>query len=526
MTPYRLGSLACAADSVALVDARRTLTYGELDERAGRVAAGLRAAGLRPGDRVLALVPSGIETYEVLLGCARAGLVFVPVNWRLAEAEMRAVAEDAAPSALVIHADFDRVADALAAACRPPALRVRVGSGPGGYEQWLAAAPESTNVAVGNDAPVLQVYTSGTTGRPKGVLITHRNLAAKIPRAADAWHFDAGSVSLLATPLFHVGGLGWGLVGLHAGARTVITGPTAPADLVALLRHERVTHTFLVPTMLADLCAAAGADGLPHLTTVVFGAASINEPTQRAVLDTLRCTLIHVYGLSETTGSITQLATPADAPPAERRRRIRSAGRPFESVELSVRDPATGAPVPAGAVGEIWTRSEQNTPGYAGLPGATRELLTPDGWLRTGDAGYLDADGYLYVTDRVKDMIITGGENVYPAEVEAVLRQHERIADVAVVGLPDDRWGERVTAVVVPRGDVDADEVMAFAAGRLAGYKRPRSVVVVDELPRNAVGKVQKASLIEAVDSRGSWSAIGAIAPKRDQDPRVGEVRP
>jgi long-chain acyl-CoA synthetase len=497
MTRYRLGDRLRRSGSVALVDDRRAVTYGDLDERADRVAAGLTAAGLRPGDRVLALLPSGIETYEMLLGCARAGLVFVPMNWRLAEAEMRVVAADAAPAAVLVHADFDPVADVLEAACRPPALRIRVGDN---YERWLAAQePGGTVADVGDDAPVLRVYTSGTTGRPKGVLLTYRNLAAKIPRAASAWHFDAGTVSLLATPLFHVGGLGWGLVGLHAGARTVVAGPRTPADLVALMRRARVTHTFLVPTMLADLCAAAGPDGLPDLTTIVFGAAPINESTQRAVLETLRCGLIHVYGLSETTGSITQLETPPDAPPQQRRRRIRSAGRAFPWIELSVRDPASGAEVPSGAVGEIWTRSEQNTPGYADNPEATRLLLTADGWLRTGDIGHLDAEGYLYLTDRLKDMIITGGENVYPAEVEAVLRQHDRIADVAVVGLPDDRWGERVAAVVVPRGSVDADEVMAFAAGRLAGYKRPRSVFVVAELPRNAVGKVQKARLIEAV---------------------------
>jgi long-chain acyl-CoA synthetase len=471
------------------------VTYGDLDERADRVAAGLRAAGLRAGDRVLALLPSGIDMYELLLGCARAGLVLVPLNWRLSPGEMAAVARDAEPAAVVVHPRFDAVAGALVDASGTP--RLRLGDD---YERWRsaqdpAAAPDRP---VGGDDVVLRVYTSGTTGKPKGVLLTNRNLATKVPRAAVAWGFDAGSVSLLATPLFHVGGLGWGLVGLHAGARTIIVGSVRPPELVALLRRERVTHTFLVPTMLQDLCAVAGSDGFPDLATIVFGAAPINEPTQRAVLETFRCTLIHVYGLSETTGSITQIETRADAPPAERRRRIRSAGRAFPWVELSVRDPATGDEVPAGSVGEVWTRSDQNTPGYAGNPEATRELLTPDGWLRTGDAGYLDADGYLFLTDRLKDMIVTGGENVYPAEVEAVLREYEHVSDVAVVGLPDTRWGESVAAVVVPHAGrtVDPDDVLRFAAGRLAGYKRPRVAFVVAELPRNATGKVRKHELV------------------------------
>jgi long-chain acyl-CoA synthetase len=496
---YRLGERLCPArpaDAVALgVPGGRTVTYGELDERADRVAAGLAAAGLRRGDRVLALLPNGVETYDVLLGCARAGLVFVPMNRRLATVEMRAVARDVAPAAVIVHADHDAAADALMEACVAPGLRV----GSAGYEGWLAgqdptAAPAT---ALADEDVVLRVYTSGTTGRPKGVLLTNRNLAAKVPRAAESWHFDNTAVSLLATPLFHVGGLGWGLVGLYAGARTIIAGATGATTLTDLMRRERVTHTFLVPTTLADLCAASGG-GFPDLRTIVFGAAPINEPTQRAVLDTFRCTLIHVYGLSETTGSITQVETPPDAPVDERRRRIRSAGRPFPWIELSVRDPATCAEQPPGAVGEVWTRSDQNTPGYAGDPQGTRDLLTPDGWLRTGDAGYLDADGYLYLTGRVKDMIVTGGENVYPAEVEAVLRDHPDVAEVAVVGLPDARWGETVAAVVVPRAgrSPDPGNLIAFTDGRLAGYKRPRAVFLVGELARTATGKVRKADLV------------------------------
>jgi long-chain acyl-CoA synthetase len=511
---YRAGQRLAGrfpADAVALSTPARTLTFGELDDRADRVAAGLLAAGLVPADRVLALLPNGPEIFDLLIGCARAGLILVPMNWRLAPDELGGVAADAGAAALFVHASFDGVAGPLAAACRPPALHVRVGDAPGpdgpvDYEHWISRQPSAAapaRSAAAGDV-VLQVYTSGTTAAPKGVLLTHGNLAAKVPQAARLWDLHPGSVSLLATPLFHIGGLSWGLIGLHAGARTLVSGRAGAADLAVLLRRERVTHSFLVPTMLQDLCDQAGGTGFPDLAAIVFGAAPLPERTHRAALEVFRCALIHVYGLTETTGAITQAASrpgvgrDAWSP-------LRSAGRPFPWVELTVREPSTGRTLPPGAAGEVWTRSAQNTPGYAGRPAATAELLTADGWLRTGDGGYLDSRGYLYLTDRLKDMIVTGGENVYPAEVEAVLGRHRDVAEVAVIGLPDPRWGESVTAVVVPRAgsDLRPDDVVAYTAGRLASYKRPRAAFLVAALPRNVTGKVAKKQLIAALTSNG-----------------------
>ncbi len=472
------------------------------------MAAGLLAAGLVPADRVLALLPNGSEIFELLIGCARAGLVLVPMNWRLAPDELAEVAADAGAAALFAHASFDAVAGPLAAACRPPALHVRVGGAtdPGGYEAWLRRqppAPAPARSAAADDV-VLQVYTSGTTAAPKGVLLTHGNLAAKVPQAVRLWGLGPASVSLLATPLFHIGGLSWGLIGLHAGARTLISGRGGPADLAALLRRERVTHSFLVPTMLQDLCEAADGAGFPDLDAIVFGAAPLPERTHQAALEVFRGTLIHVYGLTETTGAITQAASRPEGG-RDARPPLRSAGRPFPWVELTIREPGTGRTLPAGAAGEVWTRSAQNTPGYAGQPAATAELLTAGGWLRTGDGGYLDSRGYLYLTDRLKDMIVTGGENVYPAEVEAVLGRHRDVAEVAVIGLPDPRWGESVTAVVVPRpgSSLQPEDVVAYTAGRLASYKCPRAAFLVAALPRNATGKVAKKQLIATLTSNG-----------------------
>ena len=460
-----------SSDAVALTTATGLRTFAELDDRAARVAAGLVAAGLQPGDRVLAVLANGQELIELLLGCARCGMVLVPVNLRLSPDEIIAIADDAGARAIVAATD------------QP-------------YEAWLAEQhPDNVQHRPAVDDVVLQIYTSGTSGRPKGVLITYGNLAAKVPGAAEAWQFGPDAVSLLATPMFHVGGLGWALVGLHSGARTIIVGSTPPIELAELLRRERVTHAFLVPTQLQGLCDVAGSEGFPDLRVVVYGAAPMSAATRTAVMETFDCALVHVYGMTETTGTITQHELAHDDAAID----VPCVGRPYPWVELTIRDPATCMALPAGSSGEIWTRSAQNTPGYAGDPVATQRLLTVDGWLRTGDIGYLDDEGRLFVTDRLKELIITGGENVVPAEVESVLREHDDIADVAVVGLPDPRWGEVVTAVVVPRPGrtPTLDDVVAFSADRLVGYKRPRALHLVGELPRGMTGKVRKHALVE-----------------------------
>jgi long-chain acyl-CoA synthetase len=500
--------LGGAPGDPALVTAERRVTYAELTGRADRVAAGLLAAGCAPGDRVLALLPSGAEIYELLLGCVRSGMVLVPLNWRLTADELAEVAADAKAAALVTGDGFGAVAARLAAQTTGR-LHVTVGPPQGSvrsYEDWLAAqSPTGFERRTAPDRVVLQVYTSGTSGRPKGVLLTEGNLATKVPRAARIWELGPRSVSLLATPLFHIGGLSWGLAGLHSGARTLVAGSASPTDLLVTMRSERVTHTFLVPTMLERMCQLAGGARFPDLRAIVYGAAPIDPWTQRAAPDVFGCRLLHVYGMTETTGAVTQLDS-TEVDPVDPR--ARSVGRPYPWVEVSVRDPL-GLPTPPGVPGEVWTRSGQNTPGYYGDAAATSALLASDGWLRTGDGGHLDDGGYLFLTHRIKDLIISGGENVLPIEVEAVLRQHPDVADVAVVGLPDRRWGEVVAAVVVPRAAraLTGEDVLAWAAGRLAGYKRPRVARVVSGLPRTATGKIRKGELVGLFDPLGREGA-------------------
>ncbi|UMG91242.1 AMP-binding protein [Nocardioides sp. TF02-7] len=500
MRDYRLSDQLRGLDPAererpAVVHTSRTLSYGEVDERADRFARGLRAAGVAEGDRVGVLMPNLPEFLEVLLGTARAGAVLVPLNWRLAASELAAVVADAGISVFVVDPSTSGLHDALAAAGEPRLVLTR---GPG-YEAWLAAAPGGEGPALLPEDPrrvVLQVYTSGTSGLPKGVLITDGNLRAKVPAVTPWWGVTERSRAMLATPLFHVGGLSWLLVALHAGATTVIATDTTADTVFDHLAEDRISHTFLVPAMIQRLCDAAAAGlELPDLEAILYGASPISPATQQAAYDLFGPVLHQLYGLSETTGAFTEMPAQRDLGPTSPR--WRSAGRPYPWVEVEVRDPQTGRRCSPGEFGEVWTRSQQNTIGYHGRAAETADLLTPDGWLRTGDGGHLDEEGYLFLTDRIKDLIISGGENIYPAEVEQVLRGHRAVADVAVVGVPDDRWGESVGAAVVLRRDASAtaDELISWAGGRLAGYKRPRWVLVLDDLPRNATGKVLRRSL-------------------------------
>lgn len=502
MSTYRLRDQARdwardRPDHPAFVRLGHVQTFAELDDRAERFARGLVAAGLEPGDRVAVLLANATETFEALLGCARAGLVAVPLNWRLAPGELTEVVADAAPRATLVE---DRTAHLLPALRAVPGSRLDLRLGPD-YESWLSAhgAGSLPELVDDLDRVVLQVYTSGTSGRPKGVLLTDRNLGTKAVGVVPWWKLVESSRTLVATPLFHVGALSWGLAGLVAGSTSVLASDADPATLVRHLTEDEITHTFLVPAIIDRLCAEAPAGvRFPHLQRLLYGASPISPATQQAAHDLFGPVLTQLYGMSETTGAFTEM--PADPTVDASSPRWRSAGRAYPWVELEVRDPHTFRRCAPGEFGEVWTRSEQNSPGYAGRPEETAALYAKGGWLRTGDGGHLDEDGLLYLTDRVKDLIISGGENVYPAEVERVLREHPAVAEAAVVGVPDDRWGETVAAFVVASGPVTSEELVTWAGDRLAGYKRPRHVALVEDLPRNAAGKVLRRRLREELE--------------------------
>ncbi|MQA94027.1 MAG: long-chain-fatty-acid--CoA ligase [Streptosporangiales bacterium] len=477
--------------SAAITAGGPTVTYAELSARASRFAQALRAAGVQPGGRVCYVGKPIPEYADVLCGAPRVGAVCTPVNWRLTPAEIAAIITDAKALVTVVDAEFAELAAEL------PGTVIVTGEP---YEGWLAGHPAEDPGYTGDpDDVVVQLYTSGTTGVPKGVQLTNVNLGGGYEAPKEPWTIDEDSSVMVAAPVFHIGGTGLLVIAFRAGARVVLLRDAVPAEMIDTLERERVTNAFLVPAMLQFMCDVPGAAERDYssLRAISYGASPITTEVLKRSLTTFGVPLAQVYGLTETTGSITQLRPEDHDPGGPREYLLRSAGKPFPWVELKIVDAATGEVLPAGEVGEVWARTPQNTPGYYNRPTETERLLAGDGWVRSGDAGYLDDDGYLFITDRIKDMIVSGAENVYPIEVENVLAEHPGVADVAVIGVPDEKWGETVKAVVVrAEGDTTTEEeLIAWSRPRLAGFKRPRSVDFVPELPRNPSGKILKKEL-------------------------------
>jgi len=493
-----------------------TVTWQEHHRRACSVGHALRAEGLASQERVAFLDRNGLAYFEVLFGCSLTGAVNVAVNWRLSPSEMEGVIADSGAKVLVVHPEYlqclagmegglpsvsrvvvlgDAKADADRGGASDLARRVS-------YEDWLAdRRVDDPGHQVDLDEVSLQLYTSGTTGLPKGVMLTNRNMATQLSGAVETFGICDTSVSLVAMPLFHIGGSGWAVAGMSRGGISVILREMDPAALLQLVENERITHAFLVPAVLMVLLATPGIEttDLSSLDTIFYGASPISEDVLVRCLEVFGCGFSQVYGMTETTGAIVRLDPEDHDPEGPRRHLLRAAGKALPGVELRIADPDTGADVPTGTVGELWTRSPYNMLGYWAKPEETSRTISEDGWLRTGDAGFMDDGGYLYLHDRIKDMVVSGGENIYPAEVENVLLAHPRVVDAAVIGVPDETWGEGVKAIVVrsPGGDLDGAELIEFCRSRLAHYKCPKSVDFVDSLPRNPSGKVLKRELRE-----------------------------
>jgi long-chain acyl-CoA synthetase len=485
-------------DRVALLHGDRHASYAELDERSNRLAQALLASGVGKGSRVAYLDRTAPEVIELLFAASKIGAVLVPLNWRLAPRELAVILEDAQPSVLIAGGTYAAVAEDLVAALSPTPELVVVAEA---YEGWLAAhEPDDPGERGDSGDVVLQMYTSGTTGIPKGVLTTHRNLAAAA-ETSPLWEFDSRSISLTPLPMFHIGGIGWAFLGLWNGATTILVSEFVPEAVLDTLEQRRVTNAVFVPTMLQMLIAVPGAEQRDYsaLRSIAYGASPITTPVLKATLRTFGCSLYGIYGLTESTGGVLQLDPADHDPDGPREHLLRSAGKPFPWVELRIVHPETGVELGAREVGEVSLRAPNVMAGYFNRPAETAAALPGDGWLRTGDGGYLDDEGYLFLTDRIKDMIVSGGENVYPVEVEEALSQHPAVLEAAVIGVPDERWGETVKALVVlrPGSAATAEELIAFARERLAGYKLPRSVDFVEELPRTPSGKVLKRELRE-----------------------------
>jgi long-chain acyl-CoA synthetase len=482
----------------------QTVTWADMDQRSSQVAQALIAAGVAPQERVAFLEKNSLEYFDVLFGCSKANIVDVSVNWRLAPPEIEYTVNDSTAKVLIVGADFFDAVESIEKNLTSVHTIVAIGEHPHwpNFTDWIASQPVADPAVPTQMSDIaFQLYTSGTTGLPKGVMTANANLFTLLTSVLGPWKIDESSKNIATMPLFHIGGSGWALVGMFAGAETLLVRDPLPNVLLDIIEHQRATNAFFVPALLAFMAMVPGAADrdFSSLRSVVYGASPITNDVLLASMATLKCPHIQVYGMTETTGAITELGSEDHDPNGPRAYLLRSAGKPYSWVEMKIVDVESGAELPPGSIGELWTRSAQNMVGYWNKPEETAKSLTADGWLKTGDAGYLDAEGFLFLTDRVKDMIVSGGENVYPAEVENALASHPAVAEVAVIGVPSDRWGETVKAIVVtkPGITVTQPELIAFAKERLAGYKCPTSVDFIEILPRNPSGKVLKRDLRE-----------------------------
>ncbi|MBD0841373.1 o-succinylbenzoate--CoA ligase [Streptomyces sp. TRM68416] len=463
----------------ALVHGDTTVTYARLYERTTRLAHALRARGVRRGDRIAYLGPNHPSYLETLFAAGTLGAVFVPLNTRLAAPEIDYQLADSGAKALVHGPSYAGVGDGTG-------VRIEVGAA---YEETLAAASdEPIDEPVVPDDTCIIMYTSGTTGRPKGAMLTHGNLTWNAVNVLVDTDLIADERALVSAPLFHTAGLNMlTLPVLLKGGTCVLVESFDPAATFDLVERHRITFMFGVPTMFEQIARHPrwpDAD-LSSLRLLTCGGSPVPTPLIAAYQER-GLTFLQGYGMTEASPGTLFL----DAEHAVTK--AGSAGVPHFFSDVRVVRPDL-APVDVGETGEIVVRGPHVMSGYWGLPEETATCFT-NGWFRSGDAARVDEEGYVFVVDRIKDMIISGGENIYPAEIEDLLLAHPDIAECAVIGVPDDKWGEVPRAVVVPREGAtpDPDEVLASLAGRLAKYKIPKSVVIADELPRTASGKLLK----------------------------------
>ena len=492
-------------DKLALVQDDYERTYQQLHDESSQVAQAMMAAGVANQDRVAFLDKNVPEYFTMLFGAAKVNAVTVAVNWRLAPPEMAYILNHSKIKVLFIGEEFlDHLAK-MELEGDPTIVVLGKSETHTTYDDWIAGHdPVDPMTTSAPEDTCYQLYTSGTTGLPKGVELTNNNFFGMMPVASDMWSFDTDSVNLVAMPLFHIAGSGWGVVGLFNGGTNILMRDVDPAAILDIIPKYGVTNALFVPAVIQFLLIMPNlaTTDFSSLRAVIYGASPITEEVLVGGMNALQCDFCQVYGLTETTGGITQLDFEDHDPGGPRAKLLRSAGKPVPGTELRIVD-EQGNSLPDGEVGEIWVKSPQNLKAYFADPEATDKAFPEGryenglGWFATGDAGYLE-DGYLFIHDRIKDMIVSGGENIYPAEIENALMSHDGIADVAVIGVPDEKWGESVMAIVVRVPDAEGtsdDELIAYCRERLAGYKIPRLVTDIDALPRNPSGKILKTEL-------------------------------
>lgn len=489
-------------DSIALTFEGRDTSFKQFDLNTNQVANALTASGVKKGQRIAYIGKNSDHYFELFFGASKVGVVMVPIGWRLAPAEMAYMLSDSEAPLVFIGPEVQKEAlQAIEESDITPRPIFMEATDETGFLAWRdAAATTDPGIEVSESDVAIQLYTSGTTGRPKGAMLTHNNLLGGRREAADSgmeWNeWGPDDVSLVAMPIGHIGGSGWGIVGLFNGAKGVVAREFDPLKVLDFIEEFRISKMFMVPAALQIVVRQEKAKTVDFspLKYILYGASPIPLDLLRECMEVFGCGFVQQYGMTETCGTIVYLP-PEDHDP-KGNQRMRSAGLPMPGVEVKIVD-EDHKEVPRNTVGEIATRSKANMAGYWKLGDATSKTIDEDGWLYSGDAGYMDEDGYIYIHDRVKDMIISGGENIYPAEVESAVYGHPDIAEVAIIGIPDEKWGETVKAVVALKPGATADEqsILEFAKSRIASFKAPKSVDFIDALPRNASGKILKREL-------------------------------
>ncbi len=489
-------------DAVALEFEGRTTTYAALNARSQAAAGLLLSLGVEAGDRVAWLSRNCDTFFEVFFGATLIRACLAPINFRLAQSEITFILNDSEATLFFVSPEFLEMADAIVAGLERKVRLISLGAAQLGHPAYEALRDAAAPIGTDHPAPqadddVLQLYTSGTTGLPKGVRLVNANYACflEVSPQIEGFNYQGDEVVLIVMPLFHVAGTNVSFAGLAHGCRVIVVADFAPAAVLDLVATEKVAHVFIVPSMIQMLLQHPRIEqtDLSSLKSIAYGASPISEAVLAAAKAAFGCQFIQFYGMTESSGAGSFLS-----PLAHEGDKLRSCGLPWPTLEVRICGEAgpRGPEAAVREVGQIAIRGGAVMRGYWNRPEATAETII-DGWLLTGDAGYRDEDGYFYIHDRVKDMIVTGGENVYPAEVENAIFGCPGIADAAVIGVPSDRWGEEVKAVVVckPGEAPTAAEVIAYARGRIAGYKAPKSVEFIDALPRNASGKVLRREL-------------------------------
>ncbi|MFL5818167.1 MAG: class I adenylate-forming enzyme family protein [Conexibacter sp.] len=480
-------ALRVAPDACAVVCGEERMTHAALAARTRRLGAALRGLGLAPGDRVAVVGPNCHRYLELYLGVPAAGLVLVPLNTRHTDPELRYALEDSGARVLIADREIDGAGELVEHAIPFDDA----------YDRFVEqAADEPWAEGLDGDTLAGLFYTGGTTGAAKGVMLTHGNLVANAYHFMACWPFTADTRWLVIAPMFHAAGTIGTLATTWAGGAHVVMGAFDPGRFLDLVERERVSATLVVPTMMAAIAEEqlARPRDVGSLRYLSHGSSPVATEILRRTREAFpNAELLHVYGATETSPIVTLLPNEErvlDGP------RARSCGQPAIGVELAIRTPA-GEPVADGEIGEVHVRGRNVTSGYWRKPEQTAAALR-DGWYATGDLGYLDEAGYLYLVDRAKDMIVTGGENVYSVEVEEALYRHPAVREAAVFGIPDERWGEAVHAVVVTAQPVTAAELVDHAKTLVAGYKVPKAIELRTEpLPKSGAGKILKRELRE-----------------------------